>query len=171
MPFLDVELLKKINGERLRVDFSSVLPVLQLEDGDFSFVEPAQFDLMLTNVGNSAINVDGQVQVAVKVPCHRCLQDFTLNLDVPLSETYYERNQPVHNGKTEEWVAYIGDYIDITPEVLGAVVMSLPMRFVCSEQCQGLCPVCGVDLNKEQCNCVQEDRDPRLAKLLELLKS
>jgi len=171
MPFLDVERLKKVKGERLRVDFSCALPVLQLEDGEYSFVEPAQFELMLTNLDNSAINVEGQVQVALKVTCNRCLQEFVLNLDVPLSETYYEKSQPAHNGKTEEWVAFSGDYIDITPEVLGAVVMSLPMRFICSEHCQGLCPVCGVDLNKEQCNCVQEDIDPRLAKLQELLKS
>jgi len=171
MPFLDVERLKKVKGERRRVVFTGSLPVLKLEDSEFCFVEPAQFELMLTNVGSSAVDVEGQVQVALKVPCSRCLQHFVFSLNVPFSETYYEKNQPAHSGKTEEWVAYSGDYIDITPEVLGTVLMNLPMRFICSEQCRGLCPICGVDLNTQQCNCIREDIDPRLAKLQELLKS
>ncbi len=170
MPFLNVERLKKVKGERRKVTFSDSLPALLLDDSEFNFVEPAQFALTLTNVGNSAINVEGEVQVALKVPCNRCLRDFVLTLSLPFSETYYEKNQPTHSGQTEEWVAYSGDVIDITPEVLTAVIMNLPMRFICSEQCQGLCAVCGVDLNQEQCSCVQQELDPRLAKLQELLK-
>ncbi|AGL02206.1 YceD family protein [Desulfoscipio gibsoniae] len=170
MPFLDVEQLKKVNGERRRVVFAGELPALQVEDNEFMFLEPANFDLVLTNVGNSAINVEGQVQVALTVPCDRCLQDFVLNLSPLFSETYYEKNLPAHSGKNEEWIPYSGDSIDITPEVLGTVLMNLPMRFICQKQCRGLCPVCGVDLNIKQCNCVQEDVDPRLAKLKELLK-
>ncbi len=171
MPFLNVERLKKVKGERQRVIFTGSLPMLELEDSEFCSMEPAQFELVLTNVGGSAIDVEGQVQVALKVPCSRCLQDFILSLNVPFSETYYEKNQPAHSGKTEEWVVYSGDYIDITPEVLKTVLINLPMRFICSEQCRGLCPICGMDLNIKQCNCVQEDLDPRLAKLQELLKS
>ncbi|WP_347487900.1 YceD family protein [Desulfoscipio sp. XC116] len=171
MPFLDVEQLKKANGERQRVVFTGELPALQVEDSEFVFVEPARFDLILTNVGSSAINVEGKLQVFLKVPCSRCLQDFVLNLNPLFSETYYEKNQPAPKGKNDEWVAYSGDRIDITPEVLGTVLMNLPMRFICHEQCRGLCPVCGVDLNQKQCNCVQNDLDPRLAKLKELLKS
>lgn len=170
MPFLNVDRLKKVKGDRRKVTFTGTLPALQLEDSEFNFVEPAQFLLTLTNVGNSAINVEGEMQVALKVSCNRCLQDFVLTLSSPFSETYYEKNQPTHSGQTEEWVAYSGDVIDITPEVMATVIMNLPMRFICSEQCRGLCPVCGVNLNQEQCNCVQQQLDPRLAKLQELLK-
>lgn len=170
MPFLDVELLKKVKGERRKISFAGSLPPLQLDDSEFEFLEPAQLVLVLTNVGNSAINVEGEVQVALKVPCSRCLQDVVLTLNLPFNETYYAKNQPAHSGQTEEWVAYSGDNIDITREVLAAVLMNLPMRFICSEQCRGLCPMCGVDLNQEQCNCVQQELDPRLAKLQELMK-
>lgn len=171
MPFLDVEQLKKINGERRRMVFTGTLPALQVEESAFAFVEPAHFDLMLTNVGNSTINVEGQIQTALKVSCSRCLRDFVLKLNSDFNETYYEKNQPQPGDKNEEWIAYSGDCIDITPEVLGSVLINLPMRFVCHEQCRGLCPVCGMDLNMQQCDCVQDDVDPRLAKLKELLKS
>jgi uncharacterized protein len=50
------------------------------------------------------------------------------------------------------------------------IILSIPMKAVCSETCKGLCPECGQNLNEGQCDCVVERIDPRLAPLLDLLK-
>lgn len=167
MPFLDVEQLKKVQGERRRVFFDSELPSLSLDGHEASFLKPAHFELVLTNVGD-AITVEGQIKVELPVPCHRCLGEFPLSLQVDFLETYQDGSQLPHESK-EDQVFFTGETIDITPEVINAIHLSLPMRFICAEQCRGLCHKCGTDLNKKQCHCTQEDLDPRLAKLKNLL--
>ncbi|MGB9809870.1 MAG: YceD family protein, partial [Caldanaerobacter sp.] len=50
------------------------------------------------------------------------------------------------------------------------VILSLPMKFLCKEDCKGLCPICGTNLNYGSCSCKREDIDPRLEVLSKLLQ-
>jgi len=169
MPFLDVERLKKMKGERQKVSFAGDLPPVNVDGNQVEFAGPAQFDLVLTNVGN-AIDVDGNIKVDIKVQCSRCLEDFTLSMDAAFHETYYDKAFQARGDNGEEWIPYTGDTIDITPEAQGTVLINLPLRFVCREECRGLCPVCGVNRNLQNCDCARDDTDPRLAKLKDLFK-
>jgi uncharacterized protein len=65
---------------------------------------------------------------------------------------------------------YDGIRLDVDLMALEQIELALPMRFVCSEECRGLCPMCGVDLNERACGCSQERSDPRLAVLREFRK-
>lgn len=169
MPFLNVEQLKRGKGERKKVSFDSNLPSLKVDGNEYIFMKPAQFDLALTNLGNS-ISIVGQIKVEMKVQCCRCLEDFSLDMDIEFKETYYNETYQTMGNDNEDWISYSGDAFDITPEVLRSIIMNLPMRFICHEQCRGLCTGCGINLNKKQCGCVREDTDPRLVKLKELFK-
>ncbi len=170
MPLLDVEQLKKDKGRRMRVSFEETLPPIAAEGGKINRTKPARFELLLTNIGN-AITVEGTINVEFAVRCDRCLKEFTCSMAAGFAETYYDAAQPPPGGAEEDWIPYSGDSIDITPEAKSAITVNLPMRFICLEDCRGLCPVCGTDLNKEQCKCNRDQVDPRLAKLQELLKS
>ncbi|MEG3071125.1 MAG: DUF177 domain-containing protein [Candidatus Syntrophopropionicum ammoniitolerans] len=70
----------------------------------------------------------------------------------------------------EELHTFTGDYIDLTPAVINSIFLGLPMKAVCAEDCQGLCSVCGANLNKENCGCALEEGDPRFNVLKKLLK-
>ena len=85
----------------------------------------------------------------------------------PFEETY----RPVPGGgevpsgsgeKDAESVTFSGDILDITPEVLNSIILSLPMKALCKEDCPGLCPRCGSNLKDGQCGCESENIDPRL---------
>lgn len=167
MPFLDVEQLKKVPGERRRVSFVSELPSLSLDGREVSLLKPAHFDLILTNLGD-AITVEGLIAVDLQVSCHRCLVEFPLSLKVDFLETYQDKSQlPYH--VQEDRVPFEGETIEIEPEVMNAVYLGIPMRLICHEQCRGLCQHCGINLNQEQCHCTEDEFDPRLAKLKNLL--
>ena len=64
-----------------------------------------------------------------------------------------------------EFSLYDGDQIDLAPLVAEQLILALPSRALCREDCQGLCPSCGTNLNLHQCGCAQQARDPRLAVL------
>ncbi len=59
-------------------------------------------------------------------------------------------------------ITYESDLLDLEEIVLNQISLSLPMRTLCNEDCKGLCPKCGMDLNIEACKCVLENIDPRL---------
>ncbi|KJS10962.1 MAG: hypothetical protein VR67_15795 [Peptococcaceae bacterium BRH_c8a] len=168
MPLLDVSKLKMNRGERVDFQCREKLPPLPVEGEDIKPTQEVEYRLSLTNADN-AIVVDGIIKVDLLVQCNRCLDSFVYPMEAQLQETYYDCNLPQSGDKQPDWVPFSGDQIDIAPEVTQTILVNLPMRFICREDCRGLCSVCGVDLNNNQCQCPRDELDPRLAKLKDLL--
>jgi len=97
-------------------------------------------------------------------PCYRCLADAVL--DVPISAREYEAT----NAESEELrTPYLDDdRLDLSAWARDAVALALPDQILCREDCAGLCPVCGKDLNSEPHTHDEEHADARWAALAEL---
>ncbi|MFZ5590656.1 MAG: YceD family protein [Bacillota bacterium] len=165
---LDVSRLKHVPGETQRVVLRSELPDIITETERIGLAGPVELDLQLTSTA-SAIVVRGEARAVLLPACGRCLESFAQPVRAEIEETYYQVGQEDVQ-PDPEWQPYSGDSIDITGDVIKSLLVALPMRLVCSEDCRGLCPVCGTNLNKQQCNCVVEEIDPRLAALKKLLQ-
>ena len=63
---------------------------------------------------------------------------------------------------------YRGDEVDLDDYLRGLIAVSLPVKVVCGEDCKGLCPKCGANLNRETCDCEKQWEDPRFAVLKKL---
>jgi len=123
--------------------------------------------------------VEGSVKISVTVTCSRCLKDAALPLDLTFREEYLPAEE---SGKgTEQELSdrdldlgyYTDDELDITELVKEQVLLAVPMKPLCRDDCRGLCTHCGKDLNRGPCGCRKEEIDPRLAplaKFKELLK-
>jgi len=161
---LDVGTLKRAPGDYGRYDLSAELPPFELQGECLSFPGPVRASLVVSNTG-SAIVVEGEVSGRIRLNCSRCLEPYDYFFEVPFKETYAQAAQDGGG----EVVPFSGDIIDITPEVLNDIILSLPMKAVCCEDCLGLCPKCGCNLNKGRCDCSNEEIDPRFSVLKELL--
>jgi len=170
VPFLNVEHLKKEEGKREQVSFTGELPSIPADGGDIKLVKPAKFDLLLTNIGD-AIAVEGHLTAELEVVCSRCLESFVFTISPEFMETYFDPSKYAGGSREDDWVPYAGDSIDITPEASNAILVNLPLHFICNAGCKGLCSFCGTNLNTGKCNCKNEEIDPRMAKLKELLKT
>jgi uncharacterized protein len=62
-------------------------------------------------------------------------------------------------------------YIDITDDVRQSILLSIPLKLLCRDDCKGLCPACGADWNIEQCDCDRAPVDSRFEQLKNLLKN
>ena len=116
------------------------------------------------------ILVSGSVRARAVGECVRCLEEVVEDIDVPLQELYVypERARvAVEDGDDEEEIRELdGDLVDIEPAIRDAVVPALPFRPVCSADCPGLCPQCGVRLaDPENADHTHETLDPRWAEL------
>ncbi|MDD4335147.1 MAG: DUF177 domain-containing protein [Desulfotomaculaceae bacterium] len=163
---LDVARLKRSPGASARNELTVDLPPLNFSGEEIIFAGPLRADLVVSNTGK-ALTVEGLAEGKLELSCSRCLQHFIYEYKVPIDEKYA---LPQEEENSEELQTFTGDYIDITSAVVNSILLVLPMKAVCAEGCQGLCPVCGVNLNESCCGCATEDIDLRLSVLKELLK-
>ena len=122
------------------------------------------------SVRNTAgvLMMEGQVRTTIHGICDRCAGSFdrevTFPIDVVLvTELANEENE-------DEWVFPLeGDSADLDDIVRTVFVLNLDSKLLCKEDCKGLCPRCGKNLNDGPCNC-QKELDPRFAALKQLLE-
>jgi uncharacterized protein len=115
--------------------------------------------------GSSGMVFELRYQARLHGPCYRCLADAVL--DVPISVREYQATNP---GESDELsTPYLErDQLDLSSWARDALVLALPDKILCREDCAGLCPVCGVDLNSNPHAHDDEQLDSRWAALSEL---
>lgn len=122
------------------------------------------------------VRVVGQFATEMEVACARCLEpvvhavsrDFDL-LYRPLGVD--RRGDEVSINQAETEISYYeGDGLLLEDVLREQVLLALPIRTICREECKGLCPQCGANLNNTECNCAAKEEDPRWAALKELKK-
>jgi uncharacterized protein len=114
----------------------------------------------------------GRIQTAIRTGCDRCLEPF----DWPVAEDVVVMFVPGEPEAAEEELEpetlneeyYQGEEIDIWPILAEHLILSLPLKTLCREDCPGLCPVCGQNLDQGACRCEPETGHPGLAGLAEL---
>jgi uncharacterized protein len=139
---------------------------------EFTFIKPLSINIRLVNTGKS-ITAVGRVKTSMELICDRCAEPFVFNLDSSFEIDFCKKRplQHIQELTPEDLkTAYFdGEQLNLIEEVRQQIILSIPMKPICEEECRGLCPTCGKNLNKERCNC-SETKDLRFAKLAELLK-
>ena len=145
---------------------------LPAED-DFRIVEQVSlaFDIFKDK---RQFRLAGTVKTTLELACSRCLEPFTLSV----AQTFDLRYQPhvENSGEGEREIEeddlttafYENDEIDLGQLMREQFYLALPMKPLCGDECQGLCPVCGKNLNRETCDCTRSWDDPRMAALREV---
>ncbi len=99
--------------------------------------------------------------------CGRCLDTVQQALESTFSELF---TLPSHADKDTELILPANGKIDFAPILRDYMLLEVPINSICRQDCQGLCPNCGINRNKESCDCVVEVGDPRLSGLKSLLE-
>lgn len=120
--------------------------------------------------------VNGVVEVETAAVCGRCLADFPRNITLTLEEECYPTVDPSTGRRMAppdeaEGVVHIDtrQMLDLSDVLRQYLLTSEPLKALCREDCRGLCPGCGADLNTEKCNCMSTSVDPRWGALADLL--
>jgi len=127
--------------------------------------DPVDLELRLESVMEGVL-VSGTARARTVGECARCLVDLENPLEVDLQELYA---YPESEAQSDEAGRVKDDAIDLEPLLRDAVVLALPFRPLCNEDCPGLCPTCGVRLAADPGHVHHEVADPRWAALAALL--
>jgi len=142
-------------------------------DERVSLIAPVGVNGTVRLSGNEVF-VNGHIDTQAQVECDRCLQpveqpikaDFTLEY---IRDSDYESSEVVELNEAEMSVSvFDGKALDVDEIVKEQVLLAVPTRMLCREDCKGICPECGTDRNTGDCNCVTNDIDPRWAALKDL---
>lgn len=111
------------------------------------------------------VTLTGTVDFAYRAPCDRCAAEVVRAYSIPLS---HQLIRQLHSDETDEYIAVENSSLPLDDLIYEDAILALPMRFLCREDCKGLCPICGADRNEGDCGC-KKPSDPRLAVLEQLL--
>ncbi len=142
-------------------------------DERVSLIAPATFSGKVRLAGNEVF-VNGHVETRAQVECDRCLQPVETPVDADFALEYitdseYESSETAELTEAEMAVSvFDGEGIDVDEVVKEQIVLAVPTRMLCREDCKGICPECGADRNTGDCNCTTDDTDPRWAALKKL---
>lgn len=159
------DLLKKRAGKK---EIHLVINELELfvSNKEIQCKKPVELDGVITLTGN-ILNLDCLVNTELTLQCSRCMEKFSYPLKFEIHEKF--SNDP---GDEDEIIIFLdSDNIDITEVIENNIIITLPFKLLCSEDCKGLCQHCGINLNVGKCNCDDKDIDPRLAKLKDLFST
>ncbi len=147
----------------------------KIDQPDCSLGQDVTIEGTLKKVGE-AFYLSGRLSTEVKTICSRCLEDVTFPVRAEVLAKYLpeskleemEEESEIH-GNDLDTEFYSENKIDITQAVHDQILLEIPPVTLCRENCRGLCPKCGINLNNEACGCAREESiDPRLASLLAL---
>ncbi len=156
--------VEQLRDRPLEIQIDAEPRELELEDEEFEFEAPVRGAITFYLVGKDVIG-NGELSTSVRSRCVRCLEPASQKITIAVNETWMpasEQAERAEDPEAEEVVNfYSGDFIE-TGEVLREVVMAgLPDRVYCRDECRGLCPGCGVNLNLEPCQCPDDMREAR----------
>ncbi len=165
----------------MKVDLSSVIKVTGAEvklsstvgfgDAEFlgetyKFIEPLKVEGRVYNNGQS-LTLEAQVSGRMITECARCLDEVEADVEFSVHELLSQREEGAE--EDEDIILFDGYEIELDDIISDHFLMNISGRYLCSEDCKGLCPVCGKNLNHGTCDCDNEYIDPRWQALADIM--
>jgi uncharacterized protein len=175
VPVLFYKLLPELAESGACEELSGALPCERLNRGSQGFELDGQihYKVVLTNTGDGVL-LTGAARAKGSSECARCLEEALFEVEGEV-QGYFILNPDKQDRELsdDEFTAVdSGGIVDLAVPILAAIIYELPQVLLCREDCVGLCPVCGVNRNEQQCDCAERlSPDNPFAVLKELVES
>lgn len=156
---IDMAQLWRKDGETMPISLVEKLDNTSDYPDVVEFLEPVKIEGTLKDE-NDVFVLEAKGETLVTLMCDRCLTPVRKELCFEIKERF------AHTGRgNEETETFSKDQIELDDYVARGILEVLPMKIICRDDCKGLCPVCGKDLNEGDCTCDTTERDPRFESL------
>ncbi len=116
--------------------------------------------------------VKAESVTSIELECARCLKPVDVILKGAFENQYRPLPKTVKETLDDIGIGYYSEeYIDLSDDLRESLLLELPIKVLCSESCEGLCPRCGKNLNKGKCDCHLESEEARSSRFAELVSS
>lgn len=141
-----------------------------LDEEHVRLTKPPEVSGRVSRKGNE-VRLRGKITASAEVDCDRCLTTVALPVETDFDVKYlpaadYRSSDTAELQEEDLNVSFFeGETIDVDELVREQVLLALPARALCGDECKGLCPVCGANKNTDSCDCASREIDPRWAGL------
>lgn len=163
---LDLRQLFEVVDEHLPVEYDLDLSGYELF-GMRPFITPVAVRGLVKNVAG-IVTLDYSVQFTLHLFCDRCLKEFERGFSEGFQHVLVNRLES-DDDLYSDYIVVPDMHLDLDELVVSDIMLAMPSKFLCSEDCKGLCPQCGKDLNQGDCDCTEQKGDPRFDVLKQLL--
>lgn len=154
-------------GEQESLPFSFML---DMSDYDRSGIRPFPDAIEVGGVIENragVVELLGQAEGVYCSPCDRCQTAAQRRMTIPMQHVLVTS---LNREDNDELILVEDMHLDLSELAESDIILALPSKFLCKEDCRGLCPRCGKDLNDGDCGCDLSETDPRLESLRQLLE-
>ena len=167
-----LDMLPILSGSSQQIDFDFVFTpnaesLLATVYSDVDFAEPITVTGYVKNMAGYMF-LSADVKVTYHTVCARCAEPVSSILEISFEKDIASSGQV--SDDNDDYIIIEDKKLDLLPPVEEEIMLEMPSRTLCKEDCLGLCQKCGKNLNEGDCSCEKKEVDPRLAILKTLLK-
>ena len=145
------------DGEKIEADFTAALKDITM-DGIYPFDSDAKVHVTAENkLGFVSLRLD--TSFIYNRPCDRCGEAMKKDLEFSFDHRLVAG---LSDSEDDDYIEVPDFELELDDLVVSDILLELPGKYLCSEDCKGLCPDCGCNLNEENCSCHKGTIDPRL---------
>jgi uncharacterized protein len=141
--------------------------------GTYSIIEKSPVAFTFSNIGVDKARVEGNCRIVFAAVCDRCLAEVPVTLELSFDRTVVspERETDDEDADADDQRFMEGYQLDTEALIYDEVIVNWPVKILCREDCKGVCPVCGQNLNERECGCDTFVPDPRMAAIKDIFNA
>ena len=144
----------------------------EFQGDSYGFARKDPLDLIITNLGNKMVMIEGSTNISLVLFCSRCLNDIIYPMDIRISkEIDFTITEEERAESLDEMNYIIGYNLDVDILVYDEILIDFPMKLLCSEDCKGICRNCGTNLNEKTCDCDNTEYDSRMSVIRDIFNN
>ena len=158
-------------GRQISMEVPLEMTSFKSRMGKFEITEKSPVDFTFTNLEPEKAKVEGRVKLTFKTSCDRCLTEVPTMLDLNFERIVTSPDVMEEDEDADDLSFMDGYQLDVETFVYNEIIGNWPAKILCKEDCKGLCPVCGQNLNVRDCGCDTFVPDPRMAVIQDIFNA
>lgn len=128
-------------------------------------------DLKFKAIEVGKVNLTGSFNMTLEIPCDRCLEPVLVDIECDIDYELLSEEQRSRVDEAEDMSFLQGNEFDVFEFIDLCVLMNMPSKVLCKDDCKGICPVCGQNRNLTDCGCDSFVPDPRMAAIADIFNA
>jgi uncharacterized protein len=160
-----------IEGKQISMEVELEMTSFESKMGCFEIIEKSPVKLTFVNIAKEKAKVEGVVSLRFQSFCDRCLSEVITELDLQFERVVTSPEVSAEDEEIDDLSFMEGYQLNVETFVYNEIIGNWPAKILCKEDCKGICPVCGQNLNVRECGCDTFVPDPRMAVIQDIFKA
>ena len=169
--YIELSDILSVTNKELDIPASIEMNRFVSKTDDYEIISKSPFTVHLKNTGKKKLSISFETVVSLNIPCSRCLADVRNDIHIEVNKII-DMNESDHEEIDLDEQSFIeGKELNLEMLIYKEILVNLPMKVLCSENCKGICNRCGANLNIQSCDCDRTELDPRMSRIKDIFNN